>query len=761
MPINIAALNEHVDRVNEIHPNQINRRMMTTLLGTSLRYLNDVALPADQPETSFSATNDRELMLEVMRQSSGPSLRQQRYQLGLTFAEIMDSLTEVGFSDQDTLSSQDKAALQTAHRLHQSTSRQLASIAGYDVEPIRFKQWNETPTGRNSLARAVQEAQNTHGTKLTESVRRDIAKQTGSEFLGMYQAYMDSQFPTNQPDETRPKLTPRETLILGRQLYDAMAAQRSPESNHVGASLAYQVSSALVGAQNTLRWNLPAIEGIATEQWWDNAINQNFSLFDIAPSYDDLTKTHVQDQISTPEVMQLLNANVSAHLRDPHKPHVMFLESWDTDSMAAIMSLDKGENNRIAVLASNQDTPIIVTKLGKGCPDYLVVTAPDKGYQIVHCPDERGDLETRASNRKSMILSAVDQLQPNIKPEATAQRIEALHKRWRNLSEKSDYLSPTALKKQLEKIQTDAKNLALTINAPGKQMMPEHRDNLKELVVLAMLAGHENSERDAWRFRTPTGTATRPEYQPPALVVTEQTTQANGTVSITLHFTDEQGRPSGEGHQFSDIPKTQLAQTLAKEISKLAPTSRDIGKPVDVYHGLITHTATPNGDLIQSGHWLSNADKKALTHATPLGLAYANLSGNPLFPENWYRTNQDAQSLKDAAVYLIHGESISPEEAGFLAEMASYDGDYALKADLEDFAGSPKIRIDPFLFHNASTEDVRRHIIQKIALSPEDQSVKDALIERVRTTSLTKAEHRMQEAFEHYDTPVDDVAPGI
>lgn len=762
MPINLAALNEHADRVNEVHPDSINRRTMTTLVSTSLRYLQDIALAADPNQHTYEAGNEKELLLASVKQQGKPSLRQQRHSLVLRLSGLMHDLRHVGYSEPSSLSAAERAVLRDGHRTHQSVTRLITELGSHDIDPVNVVQWSETKAGRSALAGAVQEAQDKHGTKPSELARQQIRKETGIRFLEDYKRYLDQQFPGNQPDETRPTLTLRDTLIMGRQLADAMQAQENADQPRAMVPIAQQVCDMLVGGQNTFRYNLPLEEGIATHSWWEKAIESDFNLPDIAPSHVELTNTRLQDQLDPVSVLQFIKMNAGTSRLNPVDPTVTYLEDFNLDDQALLMSLDKNDNNQIAVIGNGRNEPVIVTKLIPSCPGYLMVTAPNKSYQIVHCPDATGDLTARANSRKATVLAAAETLKPHVAPKETEQHINDLHKRWRSLIDQHHYIGPQAVESRLKEIHLETKHLAESVDAPWLEKTPEHQKNAKSLVILAMLTAHDGSDRQAWTFRTPSGTATRSANQPPALVVGEQTLKPDGTVDMTLLRTDAHGHPTDESHTLSSVPQSALAQTVAAKIKELAPHSYDIGKPTNVFHGLVTHAANTRGDLISTGHWLSDAQHQALTQSTPLALTNKNpKTMAPLFLDGEYRTQSEVQDLKDAVAYLLHGDAASPEQLVWAAEMASYDGDYALIMDMEDFGGSPKVRVSPFLFETATTEDIRRHLVQQVILRREQEPRLEPIMAHVESTPFTKATQMMSAVFEEYDEPYDEMAPTL
>lgn len=759
MPINRRLLEEHLERMTG-RP-MLTLRQVTSLLATSLRLLDDVALPLDSAWVTVEAENSDQLANAIIKAESQRTIRQQRHQTHQQLSSLMEDLSGIPYSPEDSLNPKHKQTLAAIHGEHKRLCDQIRTIAEHDVEPVNIKLWKHTEPGRRALARAVQAAQDKHGTKPSEQARRDVARETGRDMLERYWHYMDEQFPTNQPDDTRPTLTERESVMLGQQLYEAMAAQEDPKKPNLGAPIPLQLCQALVGPQNTHRYNLPLVEGIATPEFWETLINQDFKDESLVPSYEELRTPQLRDRLPPHEVLKTLMATVPTNQLNAVNPVVRYLDSDSPEDQKALLTLGRTAENTVAVIADANDQPVIVTLADHRLTDHLLVTAPQKRHQVVYSPDtELGPLADRARHRRDTVCEVAGQLEPNIKPADMSQRIAAVHSRWKSLMDDNHVDTPATLQSELQEIHNELKNLALGIRAPGYYDQGGHRENAKALVMLAMLTGHNGSTRDRWRFQTPNGTNTRSSNHPPALRIMGETQNDDGTLSIKLQHLNEQGKAVGHEHTLRDVDPAKRGTEIAKAAMELSPDSRDVGRQIGGYKGLLTFTISKEGEAVQTGHWLDHRDRAALTESSPLALTHADLKKQPLFLDNEVRTQTDGQALMDAAVYLIHGDTIDWREATWAADMAGYDGDYVLKVDMQDMAGSPKIQLQDVAFFHASCEDIKRHMIQQVALSGHDSAESAEIIRRIRTTPWSKAEEKMAIAFEEVEL-AESSAPGM
>lgn len=763
MPVNLKLLEAHIERAKATPPNSVTRRKVSVALAESIRLMDDVALDRDNPVTIIQSNNQNTLTAELIhREQNERTYRQQKYNIIQTLSGLMESISRTSHSAVSDLSAGDKKALEEAHRIHQSLGQQMQRIALASRDAINLTPWANTRTGRRSIARAVEDAQDKHGTKPSALARQEIAKRTGQDFLRDYEDYLNNQFPTNQPDGSRPELSIRETLILGRQVYDALKSQVDMTNDFVASTLPSQVNAIVVSGQNTLRYNLPTEEGIATPEFWETLIKNNFSAPELLENIDHLSNTMLQDMLPPDQVVRSLMATLPSQSHNPVNPKIVYLDSEfgndRPEDQPDILQIGIDLDNAIQVIADEDRQPVVVRALNGDLPDHLIVTAPGKSHKIVHAPSNpENTIKERVKERVETILDTAKTLEPNIPAPVVEERIRRLQKQWAGLTNKESMGSPEALVSQLDKLHQEIRETASMIAAPGFGQ-PAQRDNAKALVELALLASHGGSEYQKLPFRSPGGAGIKASNQRPGLVITKDEKLQNGGHLVHVEHTDDNGQPAGLQHiQANAGPGEERGQRVADAIIE-ASGQKDghdknvsVGKPIPQIKGLLTFTIGESGKPIQTGHWLSDEDRESITHHSPIGLTHRDTKGQPLFDENENRTSPATQSLKDAAVYLIHGESITPDNAIWAAEMAGYDGDYMLTVDPEDLAGSAKIRIQDSVFRECGPEDIKRHIIQKITLSETEPGQASEMIDRVRNTSWTKAQDTMNGLFEEAD----------
>lgn len=460
----------------------------------------------------------------------------------------------------------------------------------------------------------------------------------------------------------------------------------------------------------------------------------------------------LQDRLPPHEVIQALRSTVNSGQFNSQNPVIHYLDHVDyanSKDQTTLLQTGYSLDNEICVLADDKGQPIIATCLSKSLPDNLIVTAPGKRHQILFAPDSpTGSHEGRTINRIKLIQDATEELEPNVKSGDVEKRIEQMHKQWRNLIDNLDPEKPGTLQSDLANLHQKIQETAQTIVVPGFGAV-DQRNNAKELTELALLASHDRSEFQKLSFRTPTGVATRANQQPPGLLVANEVQDATGNLNIQLDYTDALGESSGrEAATLEGIPKGQSTQHIAQIVLEARLPGRDVGKESPAFKGLMTFSVTEDGKAVQTGHWLSQADREAITQHSPIGLTYRDAKGSPLFMENENRTSVATQNMKDAAVYLMHGTTITPSETIWAAEMAGYDGDYLLDVDMDNLSGAAKIQIQDPVFSECSLEDIKRHMIQKITLSGHDLAQCKDMIDRIESTSWSKADDAISVALE-------------
>lgn len=778
MPVNQKDFQEHIDLLRNLDPRELNHRQVSSLISKSITFMTDVALEHDKPVVAFKGMNAGNLAATLKAASNaGPTPRQMRQALIRKLETMSEPVQATLHSPRHELPAYDQGILDSAHRTHQNLIERMEAVVTKDVDPIRITLWKDTQEGRASKANIVQASMQQHGTKLNEEIRKEIAKKEGREFLDHYWRYLDGQFPDNQPDGERPTLTNRETFAMARQLYDAMHAQNSGNDlRHL--ALPGHLATVLADGQNNLRYNLPAVEGILTPEFWKEAIKNDFTHKELLPA-EVLTKTQtdLQDKLPAHEaVLHYLKGFTQGQIKGHEvDPVVRYLDEINelNDNAATLMSLGRGQENRICVVGDDDGNPIIATYLDKRLPDHLMITAPGKKGVIAYLPDTQNkDLLARAKERLNGIREIAQTLEPNLNPDQVAQKIEDLHKQWRRMLEKERIISPESLQDKLNKLQKDTQETAKMVPSPGSLEEERHREanqeNRRALVRLAFLADEDNFVYQPLSMSTGRFEGTRAIKDAPGVVISGADYSDDGLATYYLDPLGKDGLPPAEcpapnTRTYEHVSREKRQEALVHAANTLSPHARDIGRRNDHLNGgYETFTATAKGDLVPTGHWIGEAERNLFLNRSPMQMTYSqdalkatlahNLDprlasllnpkslGPEVFDRSSMRNAQEMQSLKDAMVFLIHGESISPEETQWACEIAEYDGDYLLKIDMEDLVGAPKIKIHDFVFQECTIEDIRRHAIQKILLNEGIAPSENVLMmERVRNTPIEQA----------------------
>ncbi len=778
MPVNQKDVQEHMELLRSLDPRELNHRQVSSLISKSIALMTEVALEHDDPVVSFKGMSAQNLG-KTLRAASDAGLtpRQARQALIRKLEAMSEQVHGTLYGPRNELPAYDQGILDSGHRTHQSLVNRMEAIAAQDIEPVRLTLWKDTKAGRASKANAVQVAMKQHGTKMNEAVRKELAKTEGRAFLDQYWNYLDSQFPRSQSDEERITLTNRETFLMARQLFDAMRAQ-NPDKDLEDLALHNHLVAALADGQRSLRYDLPAEEGILTPDFWEEAIQNDFTHKELLPA-ETLAKIRVdlQDKLPAHEaILHYLKGFTQGQIKGHEvDPVVRYLDQFDAtnDNAATLMSVGRGHENRICVVPDEEDNPIIVSCLDKRLPDHLMIAAPGKKGLIAYLPDtQSGDLQTRAQERLNGLRQIARSLEPNLNPDQVAQEIKDLHARWRRMLEKDRISSPESLQYKLDELQKDIQETAKMVVAPGcledEKHREAHQENRRALVRLAFLADEHNFVYQPLSMRAGKFEGTRAKSDTPGVVISGTEYTSDGLTTYYLDPLDKDGLPPVEcpapnTRVYELVSPEKREQALAYAATSLSPQTRDIGRRHDRLNtGFETFTATDKGELVPTGHWIGDAERHLLLNRSSMHMTYSpdalkatlthNLDpklaalvnskslGPAVFDRSEARDAREMQKLKDAMVFLIHGESITPEETLWACEIAEYDGDYMLKIDMEDLVGAPKIKIHDFVFQECTIEDIRRHAIQKILLNEGVAPSENVLMmERVRHTPIEEA----------------------
>jgi len=770
MTANLRDLNAHLTALHQLtdsssQSSHLSRRPVASLLASSLRMLAETALPREGTTVKLQSQNHDQLTVAALRERDQPTLRQQRHEMYQSIEQLMTELDGVNYSAWDALSEPDRQRLGSIHQTHSNLADDIQRVVEGDVDPVRFHTWAQSEMGRKALARAVALAREEHGDNQKE-VRETSLIASKREFLSEFYNYLSSQFPSNQPDESRPTLSMREALIHARQTYDAMASQNNNKS---GIPMEDHLNQALVGGQNTLRYNLPAVEGIATPQYWRQWINNNFESAEQVPNVDNLLSFGLQDRLPASEVISALKANLTSQEINAASPTIRYLDGIIFDDQYALVELGKSGRNDILVLDDEDGEPIIATAINPHpsenvvttLPNILVVTAPGRRHQIVPVSDnELENTPTQAEKRKDLIRTSAANLEHRAKPDAVEDRLSAIHGRWRDLISNAHEKDVDTLQSKLKGMTKELRDTAKSIVAPGFGNEAQGI-NARRLVRLALLIDPGNAKREKWQFRTPDSVSTRSQSHPPGVIITGEETQSDGKATLHFDLLSEQGERLNKPVKLRDISSTGRYRVAAYAALRINPENPSVGKENPEFKGLMTVMLSEEKKIVSTGHWLHPDDYRSVTEFSPLGLTYKDGQGTPLFADDMTaRSEEEVHKLMDATVYLLHGSLLEPDNAVWAAEIASYDGDFMLSVDMGDLAGAPKIQVHETVFQTASLEDIKRHLIQKVATSDFSREESVDMRERIKAMSWDQARRGIETAFEEHELLL-EAAPGL
>jgi hypothetical protein len=532
--------------------------------------------------------------------------------------------------------------------------------------------------------------------------------------------------------------------------------------------MARQITIRLLEGQNQLRYDLPVIEGIATDDYWEEQVKRSFSLPSETWHYHKrLTDFDLQDRFPAFQAFKALKSaedDMRQHLLDPDHPTVVYVEDPTGNQASKLAQLgDNPLSNNVVVMANDQGDPVIAalrdSHLTTGSTPVsfwdapIIVTAPGKRGQIVSLEPgspEAGELE-RAEHVANRILQVEQQLEQNVSATVTGNHLKNLYHRWKALAENVPHTNKDDLINNLHRLTGELSEITRAIPAAGlPNLAKQDESNVKKAVKLAMLMSMEKTGLPKLPFRTADGTNTRPVSQPPGIVLVGEMDKPGERVDLYLDRLTPEGNLSGQEVTLKDIPSNSRYRAAAYAALKMSPDNPVLGRknPVEKSGYETMMLSSDKKHAISSGHWMSENELLQATMRSPIALVYNDVSGQPLFRGDPSAKSGDETAMKmEASIYLLHGRNVDHHEAVWAAELARHDGEFLLEINVDDVVGSPKLDIPDCLFAIASDDDLKLHLSQRVAVSDIEQSKKMSMIEKIRQMSWGEADTLMEEAF--------------
>jgi len=737
MPVYLKSLDQHLEQLRDTAADNQDRRMLTQGLASSLSYLNATALAPDDPVVSFESKNLDQLTVQQIKAAQNPSIRQQRYALTQELSSLTASMESVSYQSPDFQSTEDRRAIRGVLGDHQKLADKIAAVCHADIDPVQFQSWRDTDDGRASIARNVAAMREQPGNDLS-TVRAKANELTNRDLLDDFGRYFDEQFPGNQSDENRVTLSVAETVLFAKQVFEAILAG---EGDKAIAPVHARVSSVLVSGQNQLRYNLPAEEGIATNDYWKNVIKQKFDLTALGiPSTSHLLPFTTQDQLPAGKAIRALADTLSDSQFNPVNPAVRYLDTSLQDDRNFVLNLAKKKRNEICVLPADDGAAVIVAALDKRLPDHLVVTVPDGRHKLISCPENASlSHDQNAAVGIRYILNTSSSLEPLVSGHDIAVQVDALFEKWRNLTAPDTDCSVASYEQRLFALHTDIDAVARQVVTPD--YAPSYlRGSAQKLVQLALLAGHGGSEDRPLTFRLPGSVDTRDAHQPPALFVTDMKNEEDHRFSANISMLNE---ATGEFEVLVELKnehRGDRTKLISNAVLSLSPDQPEVGLPNGAIKGWVTHSVLNDQQSVNTGHWMSHSDRDELTKLTPSMLAAGLVFKKaPLFSQAQQRTPDEVSAFKEAAAVLVHGLYVDLEPMQGALKVAADLGCYALNISDGSRPSSESFVVRDDVFRLCSVDDIKRHLIQNVQLSEAGLTHKDSLTENIRQTTWTEA----------------------
>ncbi|OLF83450.1 hypothetical protein AWH63_21305 [Marinobacter sp. C18] len=734
MSINKRNFAHLTSRINLLDPSSTSRRELLLLTNAAITDLEQMSLPEDDRRVALNTQSDDDVTRLALEAEN--TLSQWRHSLRETYMALLDRITTIPFQS----GPEHQSELAKVTQSLQSSIVLLKDLAAEDRGSIYFQPFKESDIGRKKLAKAIRSAHEQVGNNISEA-RPIIDAEMTLAYRENLDKYLDEQFPVTHDDELRPTLNHKEALILAHEFYDTM------DSHSDLPDCATRIAAFVCECQNAQRFNLPAIEGIATAPYWEQRIVENFENAPLLEDYDHLMfrGSTLQDELPVDGVLRTLDNAGRAMPLNPANPVIYYLDDLDDPEICQrLIELGQTDENCILVIRGHDGTPITVTNHSPDIPDTFRVVCPNHAGMVVRCPNNGFDPVAAGTTDRLDAINKAAQMAPRlIDYQATEEALERISEKWRSLVANSTPSNSEKLSQGIEALTKELQSVSPGIIVP-EYSADANAGAAQQLVDALIRTGAYENSGISLEMRLPNGAGTVMDAEPPHTCITFHTKEDRATTDIEIK--------SLSGKQLHYLPNISTHE--ANEVARKAASehgNRTGIKNNYFPHGFMTFHLTEGGEQAHSiGHWISDEDRKALTEKTPTQLAHSKVKGEPLLGAPDRDAQQQAIHKMGGTAAMIHGSTLDDFDLALAGEMA-LSGVVMLEVDAEDQFGCLKFNMREEAYYRLSNEDLKRHLQQKIVLSDAGEKLQEQMCSRIGEGHWSSAISDMDRAFEEVE----------
>lgn len=720
MPVNNKLLEQHLDSLNNTN-NGATPNAVLSQLEKSFRLLEKLTIKPEPPVIITGYRNHDHLIRKQLEEGEPP--RHWRYRLINKLARLSKQASN--------LTTNNKAELQGLHEQHRKMADAIRWTASHDQEPgMTYIPFAQSLQGQQAIDEAGRMSD-------TDAAREHIQKIQADQIMD----HINQQLPVPADEATANKLTPREVLIIGKdvwQVADLISTNTSP------SEMTAQVFRSLKDEGRINGHPLPAHYA----ELWEQASAEGFDKR-LDRNQEPGTRTYNGLQDRLPHHNAITLANRASKNFDITNIEISYYDNQNPDDPSLKNLTTYTPNHSRVVVTENEDRSLVVaTQWHPETPNHVVVTAPGRGHRITHIPESASN-----NTRLDIISEAASDLPRLLNPHAVQKRLDQIREGWRALPT----TDAKSLKHGLDTVQQELKGLAANLPPPGYGT--SHQDEVTaDLIKLNLLLGREYNLTPI-SFSTPSGMNTASKNCKPDREVI-RTDNGDGTTDIHFMKTDDATSPfQATGEWFKGIANDNVQAMIATAARTEGWTLGAKALPHEGLSVFAPPTENSHAGNIYVGHWMSDESIKKTTCFTPIGALHKNATGDPLFlnPKlpGPLRSDDEANQMSYATLNLMHDDQTPTLLLHEAYDTASFDGDYLI--ELCDGHGYPscsgaQFNIHSELFHVASDTDLKTAVTQQIALSSVSHQEKTKIIENVQGKSwhiaLMEAEESMNQSPE-------------
>lgn len=680
MPVNLAEMDANLRTVEQQASGELTAPLIRGQLEMTLKSLRDTAIQTDPNPIEIPTHNTLEFAQAGLTAKLSP--RQWRHQTINEIERLIERLNQAH--------PHDRAEQAHINQIHKWNADLIREVCAYDIDPVQVLPFRQTARGRDTLTMAAKEATEIHGHDIRKG-REHINRRMTAALADHLQQHINEQFPVATGRTAAPVLSERDVLTLGKDVWDALSEKHD--------NPATQTATLLKAGCDQNRWQVD--QRFLTSSYWIGAHSTGFDL--ALPAHSELSAiTRIQDQILPWDALEIVRGSSSRFEFSPNKPTVQFIDSGNPQEVSQLQHFrQEGKNTKVMVAPDRNGEPMMIAPWSADTPNYYLVTAPWKLYQIL-----RVDEGVDGKDRLAIFQNAAETLGNNRNAQWVGTQVEALSRRWKELPTNA----PEYLKDELRSIQSDLTELATHLPPPGHGSK-EQLDAARNLIKLMTWMPTSDPGNTLLTFRLPTHRGTCPDNQRPNALV-DRHDNGDGTSDITWHTIGDSGIASPESfNSLRNVLNHEASSAIANEALKGNYTygATQPGAP-----GFNVHTPSHNGASPYVGHWMTQEDRKALTQRSVASLR--SWMADPDDPA--LRDNFQADLAAYAIVELVYGQTISSQQADNVYDGLIFDGDLILDAT-SDNPGRIAITLPKGLTRIAAPEEIKAALSQQVALNPE------------------------------------------